>query len=562
MMRTRYMITAFAVLALISRAAGNSVSRAVADDEPLFPFEEKTGFGFVDITGKVVITPQYDNCYYPFSEGLAAVQVGRKWGYINRDNRMVIPPQFDSAQPFSNGMAAVRIGEPFVGQGKYGYIGKTGQFVLPPDDKFSYGGFHEGRMKVRIGEKWGFVDEQGKPVIPSVFDDATQFSEGLAAVQKGDQHGFIDRHGKWTIRLTDACPASVCWFSSGLAPVLDLKSRMYGYIDKTGNFAIKPQYHSACSFSEERAGVCIREEDEDGWPVAKWGYIDPAGKVAVPFKYDFRFSAFSFSDGLAKVYRGKKVGFVNRIGKEVIPCQLFGAEPFKNGLAKVTVGDYGSETGWWGYVDKTGNFVWRPSDYAKRDKARLAKEEQEPSIRLITDPESKEKGLVVTCHDKVYAKGKNAGLVWIAVANSLEEEVFLEVTDFELGGYDIESKDGSWCSAMGVQMIGFPDNTRLLKRLHASSYNGGSRLTCGCAVTRLKGTLGADVLDKAPARGTVTVWLSGHYRNNGKRFSEFAKVSIKIVDAAEEPVAPKEEKEQRGEQHIDSRYQDRSRRKR
>ena len=544
MTRTRCLITAFAALTLISRAAGTSVNRAVADDEPLLPIEEKTKVGFIDITGKVVITPQYDDCYYPFREGLAAVQVGRKWGYINRDNRMMIPPQFDGAQPFSNGMAAVTVGEPFEGQGKDGYIDKTGQFVfvLPPD-KFSYGGFHEGRMEVKMGEKWGFVDEQGKQVIPPVFDDVAQFSEGLAAVQRGDQHGFIDPHGKWAIRLTDARPASICSFSSGLAPAFDLKSRKYGYIDKTGNFAIKPQYDSACEFSEERAGVCIRTEDEEGWSVAKWGYIDPAGKVVVPFEYDFRISAFAFSDGLAKVYRGKKVGFVNRMGKEVIPCQLYSADPFKNGLAKVTVGDFGDETGWWGYIDKTGNFVWRPSDYAKRDKARLAKEEQKPSIRLITDPDSKEKGLFVTCHDKVYAKGKSAGLVWIAVVNGLEEEVFLKVTDFELGGIDIESKDGSWVSGFGLGAGAPPDNTRLLKRLRASIYSDGRRLTRGCAVTWLKGTLDADALDMAPARGTVTVWLSGYYRNNGKQFSEFAEVPIRIVDAAEEPPAPKEETE-------------------
>jgi hypothetical protein len=42
-----------------------------------------------------------------FSEGLASVERGGKWGYIDRSGRYSIPATFDSAMPFCDGIAAV-----------------------------------------------------------------------------------------------------------------------------------------------------------------------------------------------------------------------------------------------------------------------------------------------------------------------------------------------------------------------------------------------------------------------------------------------------------------------
>ena len=101
-------------------------------------------------TGVIVINPQFDDAY-PFSDGLAAVRIGDKYGIVDRTGRHVINPQFNGAYPFSDGLAAMRIGD------KYGFIDRTGRYVINPQ-----------------------------------FDDAHPFSDGLAAVRIGD-----DTTGKW-----------------------------------------------------------------------------------------------------------------------------------------------------------------------------------------------------------------------------------------------------------------------------------------------------------------------------------------------------------------------------
>ena len=55
--------------------------------------------GYINKDGKFAITPQFDNAW-DFSEGLACVEIGGKYGYINQEGEIVINPQFDDASSF------------------------------------------------------------------------------------------------------------------------------------------------------------------------------------------------------------------------------------------------------------------------------------------------------------------------------------------------------------------------------------------------------------------------------------------------------------------------------
>jgi hypothetical protein len=114
-------------------------------------------WGAIDKTGKMVIQPQFAATDF-FSEGLAAIEIGEKWGFIDRTGRVVIPAQFEHAGDipegipwvFSEGLARFKVRQNNhgpVSKFKWGYIDKNGKVVIQPT--FAYcRDFHEGLAAV------------------------------------------------------------------------------------------------------------------------------------------------------------------------------------------------------------------------------------------------------------------------------------------------------------------------------------------------------------------------------------------------------------------------------
>ena len=119
-----------------------------------------------------------------------------KWGFCDRNKKIVIQPTYDWASSFSEGLARVGIGE--YPNTKYGFIDKKGNYVIQPiyDEAWS---FSEGLAPVGIGKllntKWGFIDKKRNYVIQPTYDWASSFSEGLARVVLNDKYGYIDTKG-------------------------------------------------------------------------------------------------------------------------------------------------------------------------------------------------------------------------------------------------------------------------------------------------------------------------------------------------------------------------------
>jgi hypothetical protein len=64
-------------------------------------------WGFIDGAGKEVIPAMYEQVGY-FSEDLAPVVLNKKIGFINKQAKIVIEPQFDGmVKPFTNGLAVM-----------------------------------------------------------------------------------------------------------------------------------------------------------------------------------------------------------------------------------------------------------------------------------------------------------------------------------------------------------------------------------------------------------------------------------------------------------------------
>ena len=147
--------------------------------------------GFIDKTGKLLFEFQATR---DFSEGLAAVSVRGKWGYIRPDGNLAIGPNFDEALPFTEGLAAVRNGT------VWGYIDPRGRFVIPP--RFSEArSFSDGLARV----KDGYIDKTGRQVLSG--RSGSDFVQGLAHVKIGtDHYGYMDKTGKTVFEYRELGP--------------------------------------------------------------------------------------------------------------------------------------------------------------------------------------------------------------------------------------------------------------------------------------------------------------------------------------------------------------------
>lgn len=153
---------------------------------------------------------------------------------------------------------------------KYEVMKKTYEANLPKalKERISI----RGPSAIKVGDKYGFQEAVwSKKIIiaPQYTDVLHGFSEGLAAVAVGEKDkklwGFIDNTGQWVIRPSYGDASK---FYEGLASVKE--NNKYGYIDKKGSFIIKPQFDAAYSFIEGIAKVKIGNKE---------GYVNKAGEV-------------------------------------------------------------------------------------------------------------------------------------------------------------------------------------------------------------------------------------------------------------------------------------------
>jgi hypothetical protein len=126
----------------------------------------------------------------------------------------------------------------------------------------------------------------------------------------------------------------------------------YGYIDKTGKVAIKPQFRAALAFAN---GLAPAQDIKE-----RWGYINPKGEWAIPAKYEV---ALPFAENLGVVRLDGKYGAVDKSGKVVIAPTYVGMSQFSDGVSAVLMthqhnGPFVSTA--WGFIDREGKYIISP----------------------------------------------------------------------------------------------------------------------------------------------------------------------------------------------------------
>ena len=263
----------------------------------VFPFTENLAlvkseadeYGVIDPDGNVVVPFGRYEIKSSFSEGLAAVTINGKCGYIDKTGEILIPAIYRSAHRFKDGYALVSFSEHVLG-----FIDKQGNMVIEPQFyQCNPGNGFPLPVRMDPHDKWGYISESGKLVFRYICDKAGLFSEGLAFVEIEGEQFFINEQGQRVLNLPGY--QSVSPFFEGRA-IIGNNGR-YGAIDREGNVVVPIEYDAFNPVLDGGFHEGTIAAKKDG----KWGIIDVDGNVVIPFEYD---AAFPYNEGFCIVMKG------------------------------------------------------------------------------------------------------------------------------------------------------------------------------------------------------------------------------------------------------------------
>jgi len=351
---------------------GDKLFSRISTPKEAYP---QTGFkwGFMNPQGKIVIPPDYQEVR-DFQDSFAAYREGYLWGYINQSGMAIIKPKYLQAHSFSSQLARV-----VTTDGRTIYINPYGKSAFDLHCSKA-GNFSNNRAPIWQKNKVGYINTKGRIVIHPKYDDGNEFYLGTAIVKVGNKFGLIDPYGKFIIKpeydliyLEKYARDNLCllkkndkvgYYDLGSEEYLPTtfddgqpffdhsavvkKDSLYGVIDRNGDWLLPPIFPELMNLGNHRWALFDEKEyymiDEDGLQYGEGFH-----------------QIYRFSEGLATAQIDQKWGFVDTLGEFIIAPIYDVVWPFKKGIARV-----GTQAGV-GFIDKQGHYIIEPQLVDIRD---------------------------------------------------------------------------------------------------------------------------------------------------------------------------------------------------
>lgn len=316
-------------------------------------------YGFMDKTGKMVLSAQYE-CASPFSEGLAAVQGEKGWYYINRKgNTIIAGPYYCRPGDFINGQARIETEDGYYMIDKKGHTVSVAVLAQSNDsqgvDSNQVSRFMKAHEYVRqVGHYYkvtdnglvGLYDATLHELLPVKYMDVDGVLDNLFTVQEADGWWLVTIGGRvlsrqaykeillglfnegnqyfiaasdgdnWGLLDADGNPVTPMVIQNLFIPQLFFGNQGYPCFALEGE-----SYSMISSFNEGLAVVkkqtWVENEDyEEGQPpvLQKFycGYMDTNCNIVIECEYD---TAKPFNDGRAEVTKEGKTFLIDKQGK-------------------------------------------------------------------------------------------------------------------------------------------------------------------------------------------------------------------------------------------------------
>ncbi len=259
------------------------LSLIIANDYIPFSDNDKKTYSYLNVKNGS-IAPVHNKYPIPFSPDgtvpyLSVTKTSEgKFGVMDKSGKIIIPEQFKRIGHFSkNGLApALRIDKEGVQQN--GVINNKGQFRT--FDLLITGEFSEnGLIPIKSPDSlFGFADAKENIIVKPQFQSVRSFNNGFAVIKQNDKFGYIDETGKIVVpaQYVTALDFGRC----GLAPV-EKQDGSWVYIHPNGDTINNQHYDRAEPFADDGLAVVLRPHFSDGTTIDGFVFINAQGKVVI-----------------------------------------------------------------------------------------------------------------------------------------------------------------------------------------------------------------------------------------------------------------------------------------
>ena len=193
-----------------------------------------------------------------------------------------------------------------------------------------------GLLPVVRGRQVGYLNMQGREVVPAIYDTLSEsqgwarpVSEGRIVVKKDGKFGVINTSSSTVVPFS-ATIDEIDDYRNGVARVR--KNRAISWLDKNGNETRDPNAQDERTSARQSSALTgsgnassnspeltrfttLQPRQQEG----KWGFVDDNDVTMITYSFD---EVRPFSEELAGVRIGNEWGFVNLGGELVIPFRF------------------------------------------------------------------------------------------------------------------------------------------------------------------------------------------------------------------------------------------------
>ena len=143
----------------------------------------------------------------PIKTNKAFYKANGKWGIIDTNNKTIQLAIYDNVEIAGSTLSEQKMpsmafqSNMYVrNNGKVGMLKANGEDFIPVKYD-SLGVYSDDMLVAKVGDKYGFLNEDGKETVPFIYPQAHDYSEGLAAVvNENGKYLFIDKLGSIIIK--------------------------------------------------------------------------------------------------------------------------------------------------------------------------------------------------------------------------------------------------------------------------------------------------------------------------------------------------------------------------